>query len=109
MVRLSNSRYKREGKVEILFSGTWQSICADNWRLNEADVVCRQLGFGYAVSAVMDGGFKGPASHKQLETHFRCNGNESSILSCHAYLSTCSGKMDAGVICHNSSMYLFVC
>ena len=34
-----------EGRVEICYNNHWGTICDNDWRYPEAEVVCRQLGF----------------------------------------------------------------
>ena len=44
-IRLVGGRNKFEGRVEVCQDGQWKTVCSRGWGDEEAQVVCRQLGF----------------------------------------------------------------
>ena len=44
-VRLSGSTIEYTGRIEICFEAVWTSLCDQSWDLEDAMVVCRELGY----------------------------------------------------------------
>lgn len=51
-VSLWNGSNPTEGRVEIYYNGEWGTICDDQWTMNEANIICYQLGFPGALFAL---------------------------------------------------------
>ena len=101
-IRLVGGTTQYEGRVEVYRSGQWQTVCDDSWDISEAQVVCRQLGYGSAVSA-LSGAYFGRGSGAQWEVYWYCSGSESSLQSCSTSSSVCSHSEDASVRCSAGS------
>ena len=101
-LRLVDGSDRYEGRVEVRDGGVWRTVCDDFWDLSEAGVVCRQLGYGSARSALGNAYF-GEGSSVQWKRDWYCNGDESCLEACDGYYSNCSLGESAGVICSPAS------
>uniref|UniRef100_H3A2K9 Soluble scavenger receptor cysteine-rich domain-containing protein SSC5D n=1 Tax=Latimeria chalumnae TaxID=7897 RepID=H3A2K9_LATCH len=99
--RLVGGADARSGRVEIQYGETWGAVCDRNWDIHDADVVCRQLKCGFAVSAPGGATFgegAGPIWGDRVD----CQGNESILWECPFTPQgpqNCTHKNDAAVIC----------
>ncbi|XP_067321106.1 deleted in malignant brain tumors 1 protein-like isoform X4 [Anolis sagrei] len=100
-IRLEGGPNLCSGRVEVFLSGQWTSVCDDSWGIEEAMVVCRQLGCGSAVSATHEAQFGNGWVPIGLDD-VRCGGAESTLSECPASPwgeHHCSHEETAGVIC----------
>ena len=96
-----NSYLPHAGRVEVLYSGLWGTICSDYWGLPDADVVCHQLGYDGALRAVRNAAF-GQGTGPIWLDDVQCVGNERSISHCNHLglgVHNCRHYKDAGVVC----------
>ena len=101
-IRLVNGHNESEGRVEIYLQGQWGTICDDHWDIQSATVVCKQLGFLDAISAVGNAEFGEGSGPIHLDD-LLCVGNESALINCSARPigeHNCDHSEDAGVRCN---------
>ena len=85
----------------MYYNRQWQTVCDDGWGINDATVVCRQIGYRGAVAA-RGSAYFGQGSGSILLDDVQCTGTESSLLKCtHRGISShnCGHSEDAGVTC----------
>ncbi|XP_072180910.1 scavenger receptor cysteine-rich domain-containing protein DMBT1-like [Diadema setosum] len=104
-LRLVGGSNNREGRVEVYYDGAWGTICDDEWDSNDAEVVCRMLGYPAAERAIRWPGF-GPGEGRILLDNVQCQGSEERLLDCphNGFLKhNCRHQEDAGVSCRGKA------
>ena len=81
-VRLSGvSGINCAGRVEIFYQGKWGKICRNEWDIDDAKVVCRQLGFQSALAEFIGMDTKDETIPVAM-SNVPCTGQESVLASC---------------------------
>uniref|UniRef100_A0A4W2DYJ6 SRCR domain-containing protein n=1 Tax=Bos indicus x Bos taurus TaxID=30522 RepID=A0A4W2DYJ6_BOBOX len=105
-IRLVDGGGRCSGRVEILDQGSWGTICDDRWDLDDARVVCKQLGCGEALDATVSS-FFGTGSGPIWLDEVNCRGEESQVWRCPSWgwrQHNCNHQEDAGVICSGMTL-----
>ena len=103
-VRLQSGMTSNQGRVELFLNGTWGTICDNNWGIQEANVICRMLGYSEgAWSTHCCGWYEGYTAPAQIWLdNVHCAGDETSIAQCsHGGWGShnCRHSEDVGVVC----------
>ena len=69
------------GRVEVFYQGKWGKICRGTWDLNDAKVVCRQLGFRSALAEFIGMNTRDDTISVVM-SDVACTGQESVLASC---------------------------
>ena len=100
-----------QGRVEVLYNGTWGTVCDDGWDLVDANVFCRELGFKRAERAALRAAY-GKGKGQVWLTDLRCSGDERSLTECHHGRwgeNKCDHGEDAGVVCVTGNVHVCKC
>jgi len=106
-VRLVNGSTEYEGRVEVYHNGEWGTVCDNGWDLNNAQVVCSELGIGQAIAA-RHNAFYGQGSGEIWLDNLNCVGTEGTIGNCSHRgwgIENCEHSEDAGVKCIAGNFY----
>ncbi|XP_039927365.1 soluble scavenger receptor cysteine-rich domain-containing protein SSC5D-like [Hirundo rustica] len=103
-LRLESGGDRCAGRVEVYHDGKWGAVCDDYFNMKSANVVCRQLQCGQAVS-VLGLSYYGPSGKIIHLDDVQCKGTESHLWDCrHAGWGkhNCGLNEDVGVICSDA-------
>ena len=105
-IRLVNGTVPNEGRVEVRAgcNTEWGTVCDDSWGTSDAQVACRQLGYGIGTGGIVAYRLArfGQGTGEIFLDNLRCTGSETSLFECPGNefgSHNCNHLEDAGVFC----------
>ncbi|XP_043976239.1 scavenger receptor cysteine-rich type 1 protein M130-like, partial [Gambusia affinis] len=102
--RLVQGTNRCSGRLEVKTNQSWSSVCEKDFDLQDAKVVCREIGCG--PPSVHQGALYGEAEAPVGSREFVCEGSESALLNCSSRKSSgrnsCSPGQAVGLTCSDN-------
>ncbi|XP_067833433.1 uncharacterized protein [Heptranchias perlo] len=98
-LRLVSGSGNCSGRAEVYHRKRWRSICGSGWDLADANVVCQQLGCGFAEAVAAFGRGAWPPMPNEVN----CGGAEGFLWNCGSNAwqeKECTDGEGAGVVCN---------
>ena len=100
-----------EGRVEVraACNSEWGTVCDDLWGTPDAQVACRQLGYGTDGVIAYSFAFFGLGTGEIFLDNLGCDGSEASLFECQHNgfgIENCNHFEDAGVFCPASKLVI---
>ncbi|XP_043976261.1 CD5 antigen-like, partial [Gambusia affinis] len=109
-VRLVQGTNRCSGRLEVKTNQSWSSVCEKDFDLQDAKVVCREIGCG--PPSVHQGALYGEAEAPVGSREFLCEGSESVLLKCSSRKSSgrnsCSPGQAVGLTCSDQDNFRLV-
>ena len=112
-IRLVDGTVPNEGRVEVRAgcNTEWGTVCDDLWDTSDAQVACRQLGYG--TDGVMAYSFArfGQGTGEIFLDNLGCTGSETSLFECSSNgfgNHNCRHSEDASVFCPSSKQVIII-
>ncbi|XP_004647245.1 antigen WC1.1-like [Octodon degus] len=105
---MKNGTSQCEGQVELNTSVGWRALCSSHWSMANAQVVCRQLGCGVAISILEGGEYFVEGGGEIWKDRLHCSGDES-LWNCPATalgVPVCVEPNTASVVCSRNQTQL---
>jgi len=98
-----------QGRVEVLYSNVWGTICDIGFDYRSCNVLCRSLGYGTCKSISTRAGY-GRGIGKVWMSELKCTGAEQWLHDCDRLpwgnVRNCGGHAgDVGVECHAPNVF----
>ncbi|KAI6656892.1 hypothetical protein LOD99_16194 [Oopsacas minuta] len=105
-LRLVDGPNNSEGRLEVLYNGTWGTVCDDRFSIVDAQIACKQLGYLGAVR-VYPRSYYGSGTGDIILDNVVCRGSEQLLSQClhhDFYVTDCSHGEDVGIVCSNNTI-----